>query len=381
MGFAPLSKSEIERYSRHLVLPEVGIAGQQKLKNASVLLVGIGGLGSPAALYLAAAGVGRIGIVDSDVVDLSNLQRQIIHGMSDVGHSKLISAKNSIAAINPQIRVDSYDALLTSENAREICAPYDIILDGTDNFATRYLVNDICVLTGKVNVYGSIYRFDGQVSVFDAKNGPCYRCLYPQPPAPGDVPNCVQGGVLGVLPGIVGSLQANETIKLILETGKNLTGRLLLFDALNMQFDEMRIAKDPHCPICGDHPVITDLIDYDEFCGVEDETLLEEVEKISPKEAARVLSETDVPLLLDVRDAAERTIASIPGSIHIPLAELENRLSELNPDSQLIIFCRSGIRSARALRMLQQRGFSDVKNLNGGILAWADEIDPSLPKY
>ncbi len=376
-----LSRSEIERYSRHLVLPEVGFEGQKKLKQASVLIVGVGGLGSPAALYLAAAGVGRIGLVDDDVVEKSNLQRQILHGTSGLGRSKTESARQRLLDINPEIKVEVYDTLLTVENAREICAPWEIILDGTDNFATRYLVNDLCVLTNKTNVYGSIYRFDGQVSVFKTGEGPCYRCLYPQPPAPDQVPNCTEGGVLGVLPGIIGSMQANEVIKLVLGKGEPLIGRLLLFDALAMRFDEMHIAKDPVCPVCGKKPVIRDLIDYDEFCGIESSELPAGDDQIHVVDLQRMLQNSSRFQLLDVRAAAEQEICKIDGSIQIPLNQLSDRMSELDISVPLIVYCRSGIRSTIALRMLQRAGFEKVKNLAGGILEWAAKIDPSMPRY
>lgn len=379
---ADLSSEEILRYSRHLALPEVGMDGQRKLKDASVLLIGAGGLGSPLALYLAAAGVGRLGLVDFDVVDFSNLQRQVIHGTSDVGRPKLDSAKERIVDINPNVKVDTYETRLTSDNAMKILKPYDIVIDGTDNFPTRYLVNDACVLLGKPNVYGSIFRFEGQASVFWAAKGPCYRCLYPEPPPPGLVPNCAEGGVLGVLPGIIGLIQASEAIKLIIGKGDSLIGRLLLFDALGMKFREMKLKKDPACPMCGDHPTINELIDYETFCGArEPEPAYNDAMTVTAKELKSEL-DRNVPLvLLDVREPHEVDICALPGSKLVPLGELEARLGELDRDSHIVAYCHAGGRSARAVKFLKASGFTKVRNLAGGILAWADDVDPSMPKY
>ncbi len=378
-GLPDFSPEELQRYSRHLIIPEVGLAGQRKLKAASVLLVGTGGLGSPLALYLAAAGVGRLGIVDFDTVDYTNLQRQIIHTTADVGRSKLASAREKIAAINPFVRVELHETRLSSENALGILAGYDVVVDGTDNFPTRYLVNDACVLLGKPNVYGSIYRFEGQASVFDAARGPCYRCLYPEPPPPGLVPSCAEGGVLGILPGIIGTLQANETVKLILGIGDSLAGRLLLFDALAMEFRQVRLRKDPACPVCGDHPTVTGLIDYEEFCGIGGQpAAASEVPEMSAAELAARRGEVD---LIDVREPFEAEIARIDGARLIPLGELPARLDELDRGREIVVHCRSGIRSARAVRTLLDAGFPRVWNLRGGILAWAEEIEPDLARY
>lgn len=381
-----LSAEEIQRYSRHLILPEVAMSGQKKLKAASVLLIGTGGLGSPLAMYLAAAGVGRLGLVDFDVVDSSNLQRQVIHSTQNVGKSKLASAKNFIAGINPNVHVETYETRFSSENALEIARDYDLVIDGTDNFPTRYLVNDVCVLQKKPNVYGSIFRFEGQASVFWAEQGPCYRCLYPEPPPPGLVPSCAEGGVLGVLPGIIGTIQANEAIKLILGAGEPLIGRLLLFDALTMRFREMKLRKDPSCPICGPHPTITELIDYEQFCGmpvVEDDGRDGRIVNsfdISAAELARRLKSEPI-YLLDVREAYEYEICAIPGATLIPLAQLPERLAEINGAQPIVAYCRTGKRSAKAVKLLQQAGYASAKNLAGGIHAWADDVDPSLPKY
>jgi adenylyltransferase/sulfurtransferase len=373
-----LTSEELERYSRHLALPEVGLKGQEKLRDASVLVVGAGGLGSPVALYLAAAGVGRLGLVDFDTVDVTNLQRQIIHGTKDVGRSKLLSARERIADINPFVNVETHETRLTSANAQDVIARYDVVVDGTDNFPTRYLVNDACVLLGKPNVYGSIFRFDGQVSVFDAKRGACYRCLYPEPPPPGSVPNCAEGGVLGILPGIIGTLQANETVKLLLGVGEPLINRLLLLDALEMRFREVRFAKDPACPICGTAPTIRELIDYEAFCGVAQPSPSAPVKEIGAKELRASL---DRVLLIDVREPFEADIARIPGARLIPLGELRDRLAEIDRHADIVVHCRSGQRSAKAARWLEEAGFDRVRNLRGGILAWADEVDPSTPKY
>jgi adenylyltransferase/sulfurtransferase len=378
-----LSSEEIRRYSRHILMPELGVEGQKKLKQASVLLVGLGGLGSPLAMYLSAAGIGRIGLVDHDVVDETNLQRQIIYSNDQVGKSKLASAKERLQGINPHIQIDTYDTFLTSLNAIDICTPYDMIIDGTDNFSTRYLVNDVCVLLGKPNVHGSIFRFDGQVSVFDAKQGPCYRCLYPEPPPPGMVPSCAEGGVLGILPGIIGMIQATEAIKIALGIGDVLVGRLLVYDALRMKFRELNLDKDPQCPICGDNPEIKELIDYDAFCGVVQnvEEIMQPDWNITPVELKTSLDHGKNIRVLDVRQPQEYAISRIPQSELIPLANLEINLHTLNRDDEIVVMCRSGIRSAQAVKFLREAGFNKVKNLTGGILAWADEIDPSLVKY
>jgi len=375
---APLTAEELARYNRHLILPEVGMAGQRRLKASSVLLVGTGGLGSPLAVYLAAAGVGRIGLVDFDVVDFSNLQRQIIHFTPDVGRPKLHSARDKILALNPNVTVELHETRLDSTNALRILADYDVIVDGTDNFPTRYLVNDACVLLGKPNVYGSIFRFEGQASVFDATRGPCYRCLYPEPPPPGMVPSCAEGGVLGILPGTVGAIQATETIKLLLGTGEPLIGRLLLFDALQMSFREVRMRKDPGCPICGENPTITELIDYEEFCGMTPPPPPASVPEISARDLSQTL---DTVYLLDVREPHEADIAVIPGAHLLPLGELPGRWEELDQEHDIVVHCRSGVRSARAVRFLLDRGFPRVRNLRGGILAWSDEVDPTVTKY
>ncbi len=382
-GATTLSNEEISRYSRHLILPEVGMTGQKKLKAASVLLIGTGGLGSPLAMYLAAAGVGRLGLVDFDVVDSSNLQRQVIHSTRNVGRPKLESAKDYILGINPNVQVDTYETRFTSENAFEIARDYDLIIDGTDNFPTRYLVNDVSVLLGKPNVYGSIFRFEGQASVFWAEKGPCYRCLYPEPPPPGLVPSCAEGGVLGVLPGIVGCIQANEAIKIILGKGELLIGRLLLFDALGMRFREMKLRKDPNCPICGANRTIHELIDYEQFCGipvVEDDGKTANPFDISAKELAKKLNR-DQLFLLDVREPEEYQICFIPGATLIPLKQLPERLTEIDGSSQIVAYCRTGKRSAQAVELLHKAGYTSAKNLAGGIHAWADEVDPSVPKY
>jgi sulfur-carrier protein adenylyltransferase/sulfurtransferase len=386
-----LSNEEVKRYSRHLILPEIGVEGQRKLKAGSVLCIGAGGLGSPAALYLAAAGVGRIGIVDFDVVDFSNLQRQIIHGTPDVGRSKLASAKDKIVAINPNVEVATYETSLTSKNALDLFRDYDVILDGTDNFPTRYLVNDACVLLGKPNAYGSIFRFEGQASVFAYEGGPCYRCLYPEPPPPGLVPSCAEGGVLGVLPGLIGTIQATETLKLILGTGEPLVGRLLLYDAFKMRFRELKLRRDPECPVCGDKPTIKELIDYEQFCGV---TPVQQqqgkaaagggIPEVSVEEFKKRLDRGDRVFLLDVREPNEYQICRMPGSTLIPLGELPRRLAELpsGPSApDIVVHCKMGGRSAKAVRHLLEHGFTRVENLQGGILAWIDRIDPTQPKY
>lgn len=382
---AELSNDEILRYSRHLILPEVNLEGQKKLKAARVLCIGAGGLGSPLAMYLAAAGVGTIGIVDFDVVDYTNLQRQIIHDTDDVGKLKMESARDTLRDINPHVEVIGYEERLTSENAMAIVKDYDIVIDGTDNFPTRYLTNDVCVLLGKPNIYGSIFRFEGQASVFWAEHGPCYRCLYPEPPPPGLVPSCAEGGVLGVLPGIVGCLQANEAIKLILGVGNPLIGRLLLFNALKMQFRELRLQKDPSCPICGPNRTIHELIDYEEFCGIRGEEApsqeVEASEEITVGELKARMDRGERLTVIDVREPHEFAIARIPGTKLIPLNQVVERAGELDPNAEIILQCRTGKRSADALNRLKARGFRNVKNLKGGITAWSDEIDPSVPKY
>jgi adenylyltransferase/sulfurtransferase len=380
---ATLSKDEILRYSRHLIMPEVGMEGQQKLKAARVLCIGTGGLGSPLALYLAAAGVGTLGLVDFDVVDFTNLQRQVIHFSSDVGRPKLQSAKEKIAAINPYINVKTFETRLTSENALKIFEDFDIIVDGTDNFPTRFLVNDACVFTGKPNVYGSIFRFEGQASVFATKDGPCYRCLYPEPPPPGLVPTCAEGGVLGILPGLVGLIQATEAIKLILGKGEPLIGRLLLVDALGMRFRELKLRKNPDCVVCGKHPTVTKLIDYEEFCGLrgqEQPVANTRIPEITVEELKQRLDAKDDLFILDVREPHEYQICNLNGYL-IPLNDLPKRVNELDPSKDMVVHCRSGGRSAKAVEFLRQAGFTKAKNLTGGILAWADRIDPKVPKY
>ena len=383
-GAMELSNEEIARYSRHLIMPEVALEGQKQLKAAKVLTVGTGGLGSPLALYLAAAGVGTIGIVDFDVVDESNLQRQIIHGTSDVGRPKVESAYDRLKDVNPNVEVRVHEEALTSENALEIFGDYDVIVDGTDNFPTRYLVNDACVLLGKPNVYGSIFRFEGQASVFYAEKGPCYRCLYPEPPPPGLVPSCAEGGVLGILPGAIGTIQATETVKLILGIGEPLIGRLLLYDALGMSFHEMKLRKDPNCPVCGENPTVTELIDYQEFCGIPQASAAEEkngVPEISVSELKQKLDAGEDINVLDVREPHEYEVANI-GAKLIPLGELPERLIEVESDGgEIAVLCRSGARSARAVKLMQDTGFGRVYNVKGGILAWSDEVDQSIPKY
>jgi adenylyltransferase/sulfurtransferase len=384
-GNLELSHEEILRYSRHLLMPEVGLAGQKKLKAASVLLIGTGGLGSPAALYLAAAGVGRIGLVDYDVVDFSNLQRQVIHGTANLGALKVESARARMLDLNPDIQVEIYNEPFTSENAMRIARDYDILVDGTDNFPTRYLVNDVCVLLGKPNVYGSIFRFDGQASVFDARRGPCYRCLFPEPPPPGLVPSCAEGGVLGVLPGTIGTLQATETLKLILGVGEPLIGRLLLYNALDVSFEFVNLRKNPRCKVCGPDPEVTELIDYEAFCGVpghdHEEGAVGGDWDIEAQELASRIAAGEAVHLLDVREPHELEIARLPGSQLIPLGQLAARLSELDSADEMVVFCKGGTRSARALELLVSAGFRKVKNLKGGINAWAREVDPSIPLY
>ncbi len=377
-----LTNDEVLRYSRHLIMPEVGMEGQLKLKAAKVLCIGAGGLGSPLALYLGAAGVGTLGVVDFDVVDYTNLQRQIIHSTADVGRKKLDSAAEKLKAINPYLDIRPFETRLDSSNALEILRQFDIVVDGTDNFPTRYLVNDACVLTGKPNVYGSIFRFEGQASVFATKEGPCYRCLYPEPPPPGLVPSCAEGGVLGILPGLVGVIQATEAIKLILGKGEPLIGRLLLVDALGMKFRELKLRKNPDCPVCGTHPTVTKLIDYNQFCGIrgEEAPVTTNVPAIAPQELKRRLDAGEDIFVLDVREPHEYQICNINGYL-IPLGDLPKRVSELDSSREIVAHCRSGVRSAKAVDFLRQAGFKKVKNLTGGILAWADKVDPKMPKY
>jgi adenylyltransferase/sulfurtransferase len=387
VGLPTLNAEEIKRYSRHLIMPEVGMDGQRRIKQGSVLCIGAGGLGSPAAMYLAAAGVGRIGIVDFDVVDYSNLQRQLLHTTPDVGLSKLQSAKNKINALNPHVQVDTYEEALSSDNAMRLFKGYDVILDGTDNFPTRYLVNDACVLMGIPNAYGSIFRFEGQASVFATKDGPCYRCLYPEPPPPGLVPSCAEGGVLGVLPGVIGVIQATESIKLLSGIGQPLIGRFLIYDALNMKFRELKLRKDPECPVCGTNPTVTKLIDYDQFCGIvqpaQDHSAGATVSasEITPAELKAKLDAGETPFILDVREPNEYQINKIPGSTLIPLGELPRRYQELPKDRQIVTQCKMGGRSAKAQDFLKTVGFTNVLNLKGGILKWIDDVDPSQPKY
>lgn len=379
-----LNHEEILRYSRHLLIPEVGLEGQRKLKNSSALIVGTGGLGSPVSMYLAAAGVGRIGLVDYDVVDSSNLQRQIIHGTSTIGTLKVDSAKAKLLDLNPDIQVDVYNEPYTSENALRIARDYDIILDGTDNFPTRYLTNDVAVFLGKPNVYASIFRFDGQVSVFYAKEGPCYRCLFPEPPPPGLVPSCAEGGVLGVLPGTIGTLQATEALKVLLGIGEPLIGKLLLYNALDMSFDFVKLKKNPNCRVCGPNADIKELIDYEEFCGVPSHDHEEGSAGAGLDITAKELAErvkTNHFKLLDVREPHELEISALPNAVNIPLGQLAGRLAELNSADEMVVFCKAGTRSARALELLSSAGFKKVKNLKGGINAWAKDVDPSLPVY
>ncbi len=380
---ATLSKEEVLRYSRHLIMPEVGMEGQLKLKQAKVLMVGAGGLGAPLGMYLAAAGVGRIGVVDFDVVDHTNLQRQIIHGSKDVGRKKLDSAADTMLDINPYVQIDRYDVALSSENALELFKEYDMVVDGTDNFPTRYLVNDACVLLKKPNVYGSIFRFEGQATVFAYPGGPCYRCLYPEPPPPGLVPSCAEGGVLGILPGLIGVVQATEAVKLILGTGEPLVGRLMLYDALAMRFRELKLRRNPECPACGDHPTITKLIDYQEFCGLGrgQEEVVETTGDIEPVEVKQKIDRGDSFVLIDVRETHEHQICNIPFAKLIPLGELPKRVNELNTTDEIVAHCKSGVRSAKAVDFLKQSGFKRVRNMKGGILAWSDKVDPSVPKY
>jgi len=385
MNLPDLTTDELSRYSRHLILPEVGMQGQQRLKAARVLCVGTGGLGSPLAFYLAAAGIGTLGLVDFDVVDASNLQRQIIHSTKDIGRKKLDSAAEKLTALNPALNVVKHETMLTSANALDILKDYDIVADGTDNFPTRYLVNDACVLLDKPNVYGSIFRFEGQASVFATKEGPCYRCLYPEPPPPGLVPSCAEGGVLGILPGLVGVMQATEVIKLILGKGETLVGRLLLIDALNMRFRELKLRKNPECPVCGANPTVTKLIDYQQFCGIMPETPQEKnvkngIPQITVRELKRRIDAGDDVQLIDVREPYEYQIAQMGGKL-IPQNDVPNRLGEIDRDREVIVHCRSGARSQRIAEFLKQAGYANVSNVAGGILAWSEEIDPKVPKY
>lgn len=381
----PLSQPEIQRYARHLIMPEVAMEGQKRLKASKVLCIGTGGLGSPLTLYLAAAGVGTIGLVDFDVVDVSNLQRQIIHFTSDVGRPKVTSAQEKLQAINPDLTIVRHEHALDSTNAMETFAGYDVIVDGTDNFPTRYLVNDACVLLGKPNVYGSIFRFDGQASVFFPPHGPCYRCLYPEPPPPGLVPSCAEGGVLGILPGLIGVVQATETVKLLLGQGKPLVGRLLLYDALDMTFREMKVRKNPKCPICGPNRTIQTLIDYQEFCGMRGAEATPAPTAangaITPLELKALRDRGEQPFILDVRNPEEIAICRIAGSTVIPLPELPQRLGELDRNVPMVVHCKSGVRSAKAIKLLEAEGFTGLRNLTGGILAWIKDVDPSQPVY
>jgi len=384
---AELTNDEIRRYSRHLILPEIGMDGQRKLKESSVLLIGAGGLGSPLALYLAAAGVGHIGLVDADIVDDSNLQRQVLHGTSALGRRKTDSARERLADLNPNVDVVTYDEPFTSLNAMRIARGYDVLVDGTDNFPTRYLSNDVSVFLGIPNVYGSIFRFEGQVSVFWAKHGPCYRCLYSEPPPPGLVPSCAEGGVLGILPGVIGSLQATETIKLLLGIGEPLIGRLLLYDALGMHVRELRLRKDPDCPVCGEHPTITEPIDYEEFCGVPAHDRMQQPEhngtmnkEITVEEFAALRSSGEPFTLIDVREPHEYPIANLGGQL-VPLSEIETRAGEIPREGRVIVHCKMGGRSAKAIDYLRTLGYANLENLAGGINAWAEKIDPSVPKY
>ena len=377
-----LSKEEILRYSRHLIMPEVGMEGQLKLKQSSVLLGGAGGLGAPLAMYLTAAGIGRIGLVDFDVVDFTNLQRQVIHGTKDVGKKKIDSAFESMRDINPFVQLERHETALSSENAFEIFKNYDYVVDGTDNFPTRYLVNDACVLLKKPNVYGSIFRFEGQATVFATEGGPCYRCLYPEPPPPGLVPSCAEGGVLGILPGVIGLIQATETVKLILDIGQSLIGRLLLYDALNMKFRELKLRRNPECPVCGDNRTIHELIDYQQFCGIPQHQPEPTVQgEIEPTEVKQKQDRGDNFVLVDVREPHEFQIARIPGSILIPLGDLPKRLNELDPNAEIVMHCKMGGRSAKACDLLKQNGYPKVRNMKGGILAWSEKVDASVPKY
>jgi molybdopterin/thiamine biosynthesis adenylyltransferase/rhodanese-related sulfurtransferase len=381
-----LSNEEIKRYSRHIIMPEMGMEGQKKLKAAKILLVGAGGLGSPLGLYLGAAGVGRLGLVDFDVVDYSNLQRQIIHSSKDVGRPKLQSAKDKIQGINPYAQVDTYETVLKAGNAMDIIKEYDLVIDGTDNFQTRYLVNDACALLGKPNVYGSVFRFEGQASVFYAKQGPCYRCLYPEPPPPGLVPSCAEGGVMGVLPGLIGVIQATEAVKLVLGQGRSLIGRLLLYDALEMKFRELKLRKNPQCPLCGENPTIKALIDYDQFCGITPQLTVaatdsDRSDEITPEELKARLDRGEKVKIIDVREPHEYEICRLPNTTLIPLGQVVSRLNELNPDEEIVVHCKMGARSAKAVDQMRKSGFRKVKNLKGGIDLWAQNVDPNMPRY
>ncbi len=381
-----LSQEEVLRYSRHLIMPEVGVEGQEKLKNASILLIGCGGLGSPLGMYLAAAGVGHLGLVDFDVTDFTNLQRQVMFGTQDVGRPKVDASKDRIASINPNVKVTTFRTKLTSENVMEIFKDFDIIIDGTDNFPTRYLVNDACVFLHKPNVYGSIFRFEGQATIFWADKGPCYRCLYPEPPPPGMVPSCAEGGVLGILPGTIGLIQATEAVKLILGKGDPLIGRLMLYNALDMKFREVKLQKDPECPVCGVNKTITELIDYEQFCGIalgqeEAAVSINGIQEISARELKSLIDGHEKFTLVDVREPHEYQIAKIPGSRLIPLGEIAQRANELDTADDIVVHCRSGARSAKAIHALQGMGFKRLRNLKGGILAWSQDVDPAVPQY
>jgi len=382
-----LTPEELVRYARHLVLPEFGLEGQRRLKAARVLCVGAGGLGSPVALYLAAAGVGTLGLVDFDVVDASNLQRQILHGAPDVGRPKVESARDRLRAINPGVEVETYHVRLTSANALDLVAAYDVIVDGADNFPTRYLVNDACVLAGKPNAYGAIFRFEGQASVFATKDGPCYRCLFPEPPPPGEVPSCAEAGVLGVLPGLIGTIQATEAIKLISGIGEPLIGRLMVYDALRMSFDELKLRKDPDCPVCGTRPTVRTLIDYDAFCGLppqvqEPEPVSADLDfNITVDDLKARLDRGDRPILLDVREPFEHQIAALPGAVLIPMGELARRQQEIDPEDEIVVYCHHGVRSANVTSFLRHHGFQKARNLQGGIERWATQIDPTMARY
>ena len=381
-----LTNEEILRYSRHLILPEVGLEGQRKLKASKVLMVGTGGLGAPLGLYLAAAGIGKIGIIDFDVVDVTNLQRQVIHGTKDVGRKKIDSAAESMQDINPFLEIEKFETALSSDNALDIIKGYDIVVDGTDNFPTRYLVNDACVLLDKPNCYGSIFRFEGQATVFHYQGGPCYRCLYPEPPPPGLVPSCAEGGVLGILPGIIGVIQATEAVKIILGTGESLSGRLLLYDSLGMKFRELKLRRNPECPVCGDHPTVTKLIDYQQFCGIPQQAAADaavqgKLPEITPRELKKRLDAGEQVFVLDVREPHEYDIARIEGSTLIPLGQVARRVDELDATANIVVHCKSGMRSAKAQKILKDMGFSRVTNLAGGILRWSDEVDPTVAKY
>jgi adenylyltransferase/sulfurtransferase len=380
-----LSQDEVLRYSRHLLIPEVGLEGQRKLRASSVLIVGTGGLGSPVSLYLAAAGIGRIGLVDFDVVESSNLQRQIIHGTQRVGQPKVESARQRLLDLNPYIQVEAYNEIFTSENAERLARSYDLIVDGTDNFPTRYLINDLCVLTGKPYVYGSIFRFEGQISVFDARRGPCYRCLFPEPPPPGLAPTCAEGGVFGVLPGTVGTIQATEVIKLLLGIGEPLVGKLLLYDALDMSFHNVQLRKNPKCKICGPQPEIDHLIDYEQFCGVPAKNHAQDLagggRDITPAQLMERLRRGDPLKLVDVRDPVEKQVSALPEAISLPVERLTTEFEQLNPEDEIVLFCRTGVRSTRAFHQLWEAGFKNIYNLRGGINAWARDIDPTMYQY